>query len=232
VFTSSGNNSAGGASGGEEDLKKRSGNRGISSSCVRKQRGSSPLILLASSFSSSASCYTAAAAAATAATAELNTTTRGIGSASLPRRAGRPTDDGHQPVVSHEELLQEEENTATEMASDEDYMSFLERANQDLSAGGAAKTQTATARGRVELKAVDDGVEVPAVLIKATESGDSFYVSDADEPFEPVCLEGASSTLPDEGLFMSVFFLPKFPPFPSFSSQAADRCRLWAAVNV
>jgi hypothetical protein len=81
------------------------------------------------------------------------------------------------------------------MASDEDYMAFLNKANKDPSEG-TAKTQ---GKGKIELKAVDQGVKVPAALKKAT--SDAFYVSDADEPFVPVCLKYDGKKLPDEGQF-------------------------------
>jgi hypothetical protein len=81
------------------------------------------------------------------------------------------------------------------MASDEDYAAFLDKANQDPNEG-VSKTQSS---GKVELKAVDKGVDVPACLKKATK--DAFYVSDADEPFEPVCLKLPGKTLPDEVAF-------------------------------
>jgi hypothetical protein len=80
------------------------------------------------------------------------------------------------------------------MASDEDYASFLDKANEDPSAG-TAKSQS---KGKVELKAVD--AEVPAALKKATK--DAFYVSDADEPFVPVALKFGGKTLPDEGMLV------------------------------
>jgi hypothetical protein len=83
------------------------------------------------------------------------------------------------------------------MASDEDYAAFLDKANADPNEG-VAKTRTSN---KVALKAVDHGVEIPAALTKATE--DTFYVSDADEPFEPVCLKlggKGKGIMPDEGL--------------------------------
>lgn len=83
------------------------------------------------------------------------------------------------------------------MASDEDYMAFLDKANRDPNEG-VAKTQ-----GKVELKAVDSGVRVPAALKKAT--SDAFYVSDADEPFVPVCLKFEGKKLPDEGMLLLQF---------------------------
>jgi hypothetical protein len=85
------------------------------------------------------------------------------------------------------------ENGGT-MASDEDYSAFLDKANADPNEG-VSKTQSS---GKVDLKTVDQGVDIPASLKKVTK--DAFYVSDADEPFEPVGLKLKRKTLPDEGL--------------------------------
>lgn len=84
------------------------------------------------------------------------------------------------------------------MASDEDYMAFLNKANQDPSAGQAVKSSSSA---KQTFKTTDSGAQVPAVLKTAVK--DAFYTSDADEPFEPVCLnwdEGGKG-LPDEGTF-------------------------------
>lgn len=81
------------------------------------------------------------------------------------------------------------------MASDGDYMAFLDKANEDPSKG-YTKAQNAS---KQDFKATDDGAQIPAAIQEATK--DSFYVSDADEPFVPVYLawnEGGKC-LPDEG---------------------------------
>ncbi|KAI0025111.1 hypothetical protein F4780DRAFT_722279 [Xylariomycetidae sp. FL0641] len=91
------------------------------------------------------------------------------------------------------------------MASDEDYMAFLDKANQDPSAGSSSvKTQDK----KDEFKATDDGASVPALLQQATR--DAFYVSDADEPFVPVCLEWdeGGKGLPDEEEFAKLIHHP------------------------
>ena len=90
------------------------------------------------------------------------------------------------------------------MASDEDYMAFLDKANRDPNEG-VSNTTTAAANAAAagELKAADEGADVPAPIAQAVR--DAFYVSDADEPFVPVCLElpsagdGGREGLPDEG---------------------------------
>lgn len=85
------------------------------------------------------------------------------------------------------------------MASDDDYMAFLNKANQDPNEGVAQAAKTNTEGG---LKATDEGARVPAAIQSATR--EAFYVSDADEPFVPVCLgwagpAGGKGGLPDEG---------------------------------
>ncbi|KAM0815067.1 hypothetical protein AB5N19_00860 [Seiridium cardinale] len=90
------------------------------------------------------------------------------------------------------------------MASDEDYMAFLNKANEDPSAGHAKSAASA----KHEFKTTDSGVQVPAVLKSAVK--DAFYTSDADEPFVPVCLkwdEGGKG-LPDEEEFASLISHP------------------------
>lgn len=82
------------------------------------------------------------------------------------------------------------------MASDDDYMNFLNKANEDPSAGSAQSTSKDT--GKKELKAADKGAEIPQPLVAATK--EAFYVSDADEPFVPVSLAWKKgSGLPNEG---------------------------------
>ncbi|EOD50202.1 hypothetical protein GTA08_BOTSDO00334 [Neofusicoccum parvum] len=75
------------------------------------------------------------------------------------------------------------------MASDEDYAAFLDKANQDTGAPASAKSKSFTT------KAVDSAV--PQVLQQIEE----YYVSDADEPFEPVSLKWDGDAMPSEGGF-------------------------------
>ncbi|KAK4455475.1 hypothetical protein QBC34DRAFT_460440 [Podospora aff. communis PSN243] len=89
------------------------------------------------------------------------------------------------------------------MASDEDYMAFLNKANKDPSEGYEQQATTKNS-GREPFKTTDSGVEVPKVLLKVTR--DKFYVSDADEPWEAVGLgwdEGGRG-LPDEEEFATL----------------------------
>ena len=65
------------------------------------------------------------------------------------------------------------------MSSDADYTAFLDKANQDVA---PAEQQDLSKKG-YGTKSVN--TSVPKVL----ESVEEYYVSDADEPFEPVALE-------------------------------------------
>ncbi|KAG5991814.1 hypothetical protein E4U54_003806, partial [Claviceps lovelessii] len=81
------------------------------------------------------------------------------------------------------------------MASDEDYMSFLDKANRDLSDGEAlAKKQQE--QSKVVFKTTDAGTQPPKVIREAC--ADAVFVTDADEPFEGVSLKWDGNGLPDE----------------------------------
>ncbi|BAE59905.1 hypothetical protein AFCA_009116 [Aspergillus flavus] len=71
--------------------------------------------------------------------------------------------------------------------SDDAYMSFLNKANADLD---TARAQQAQDSPTVRTETVETGVSVPAPLT----SVDAYYISETDEPFEPVALrwDGAS----------------------------------------
>ena len=66
------------------------------------------------------------------------------------------------------------------MSSDADYASFLNKANEPIS---AAESQNASQKKNRGTMAVN--TSVPKVL----EQVEEYYVSDADEPFEPVALK-------------------------------------------
>lgn len=89
------------------------------------------------------------------------------------------------------------------MASDSDYMAFLDKANKQRDAGrDEARTKASTQPSKqIQTETVDGGVKVPEQLKKV----DAFYVSETDEPFEPVALswKGASSgKWPGTGVFL------------------------------
>ncbi|KAI1815702.1 hypothetical protein GGS20DRAFT_542358 [Poronia punctata] len=89
------------------------------------------------------------------------------------------------------------------MASDEDYMAFLDKANKDPNEGYVKPRSN-----EHEFKTTDEGAAIPAAIREATR--DAFYVSDADEPFVPVCLawDEAGKGLPDEEEFAALIHHP------------------------
>ncbi|KAL2139731.1 hypothetical protein VTI28DRAFT_4740 [Corynascus sepedonium] len=96
--------------------------------------------------------------------------------------------------------------------SDQDYMAFLNKANEDPSKGATSSTAITGAATnnqgpRKKFRATQEGVEVPGPIAKVCGKGDvSFYASDADEPFEAVALrwdEGGKG-LPDEEEFAAL----------------------------
>ncbi|KAK2071974.1 hypothetical protein P8C59_006355 [Phyllachora maydis] len=87
------------------------------------------------------------------------------------------------------------------MASDDDYMNFLDKANSDPSEGVVARGQQQQQQQQQQqaFKATGAGVSVPEALAQVARAG-VFYTSDADEPFEPVALawDEGGKRLPDE----------------------------------
>jgi len=73
------------------------------------------------------------------------------------------------------------------MASDEAYSAFLDQANQDT---GAAKGSTKSTSATTKATETD----VPVSLQKV----EQYYISEADEPFEPVSLKWNGSNMPSE----------------------------------
>lgn len=84
------------------------------------------------------------------------------------------------------------------MASDEDYMAFLNKANQDAEEGqGAAASSAQSAGQQRTFKTQDEGSALPKSIADALK--DAFYVSEADEPFKGVSLKWkGEGGLPDE----------------------------------
>ncbi|KAF2460305.1 hypothetical protein BDY21DRAFT_334977 [Lineolata rhizophorae] len=90
-------------------------------------------------------------------------------------------------------LLRLRPTAAVSMSSDADYEAFLNKANQDVGGGGGGSANMAAGgKKKVGTRAVT--AEVPAGLARV----DEFFVSDADEPFEPVSLAWGGG-MPDEG---------------------------------
>jgi len=70
------------------------------------------------------------------------------------------------------------------MSSDADYLAFLDKANAQREAGASqALSQPAEAEA-IRIETVETGVRVPEVLTSISE----YYISETDEPFEPVAL--------------------------------------------
>lgn len=67
------------------------------------------------------------------------------------------------------------------MTADNDYMAFLNKANADVDASRSQRQSQGTP---VRTGTVDVHAQIPAALT----SIDSYYVSETDEPFEPVVL--------------------------------------------
>lgn len=90
------------------------------------------------------------------------------------------------------------------MSSDDAYAAFLDKANEDPSAG-QANTAEQPRRNGVNGTTGTNGVhsrQVPERLVTAAR--DRFYVSDSDEPWVPVSFDiGESSSLPTEGRYCS-----------------------------
>ncbi|OAQ80071.1 hypothetical protein VFPFJ_06991 [Purpureocillium lilacinum] len=88
------------------------------------------------------------------------------------------------------------------MASDEDYMAFLDKANKDLDEGKAhaQKQQQEGGGSKSQFKAMDSGAQAPKAISDVCQS--EVYVSDADEPFEAVSLKYSGDDLPDESKFV------------------------------
>ncbi|PLB47890.1 hypothetical protein P170DRAFT_465415 [Aspergillus steynii IBT 23096] len=103
------------------------------------------------------------------------------------------------PRVSHSTII------TRNMSSDDAYMSFLNKANADLNtARNQPSENVSSAVARTET--VDAGVRVPAPLT----SVDAFYISETDEPFEPVTLkwDGASRGLWPDAAHLSSLISP------------------------
>ncbi|KAB8067673.1 hypothetical protein BDV29DRAFT_185744 [Aspergillus leporis] len=90
------------------------------------------------------------------------------------------------------------------MSSDDAYMSFLDKANSDLN---TARTQQTPDSSTIRTETVETGIRVPAPL----KSVDAYYISETDEPFEPVALkwEAASKGVFPDPSHLSGLISPK-----------------------
>lgn len=103
------------------------------------------------------------------------------------------------------------------MSSDDAYMSFLDKANADLNAGRASQQGTDTTR----TETVDATTQIPTPL----QSVDSYYISDTDEPFEPVALlwKGAKQGVwPNPGTALPLVLPSPYISTPYGSAMSLD----------
>ncbi|OCL02441.1 hypothetical protein AOQ84DRAFT_304719 [Glonium stellatum] len=96
------------------------------------------------------------------------------------------------------------------MSSDADYAAFLDKANQDTGANNVFAQSKS-----VGSKSVN--TEVP----KALEEIEEYYVSDADEPFEPVSLKFDGDSVPSADNFAKL--LSHDSEISSMSEKEFDR---------
>ncbi|RAK71565.1 uncharacterized protein BO72DRAFT_501804 [Aspergillus fijiensis CBS 313.89] len=71
------------------------------------------------------------------------------------------------------------------MSSDDAYMSFLNKANADLDTARNNQQTSSSGGGAARTETIHTGVSIPGPLA----SVDAFYISETDEPFEPVALK-------------------------------------------
>ncbi|KAI1179755.1 hypothetical protein F4777DRAFT_531836 [Nemania sp. FL0916] len=169
--------------------------------------------------------------AAAAITTTTTTTTGNNSSAAitLARAQGgeylyRPQPRGSQTQTQTQTQIRTQTfatTSAARMATDDEYMAFLEKANRDPNEEGPPKPKKSSSSVKVEFKATDEGAEIPECISKVTT--DAFYVSDADEPFVPVCLNWieARNGLPDESEFAQLIHHPS-PEDPKIDITIMD----------
>ncbi|ATY63188.1 hypothetical protein A9K55_009107 [Cordyceps militaris] len=119
--------------------------------------------------------------------------------ATAPIRGTRKSD---LDVTIATERATSRQGQAADMASDDDYMAFLNKANKDADEAHARASETARGGGgtRAQLKTLDAGQTAPQGIVSVCK--EAVYTSDADEPFVPVSLKYAGAgSLPDEEEF-------------------------------
>ncbi|KAI9718198.1 MAG: hypothetical protein M1812_004188 [Candelaria pacifica] len=104
------------------------------------------------------------------------------------------------------------------MDSDADYASFLDKANQDTGTNTAPKGESVTTKA--------SNTDIPQVLQEV----EQYYVSEADEPFEPVSLNWDGKSLPSEDDFagltghsgeVSIVSMKEFDPQDRYNDVTA-----------
>lgn len=82
------------------------------------------------------------------------------------------------------------------MSTDAEYEAFLEKANRDTRSGGAGKETAVTTSQAKSSNLTTVNTVVPAALQDVQE----FFISDSDEPFEPVSLRWTEKKMPSTGM--------------------------------
>lgn len=118
--------------------------------------------------------------------------------ASLPSWSHHPARSARHPLAtardSTGQLRRLSKTTVLKMATDEDYMSFLDKANQEADEAHASAQRSSQS----QFKAMDAGSEVPKAIKNVCK--EAIYISETDEPFEEVSLKWTGEGgLPDEG---------------------------------
>ncbi|KAM3558099.1 hypothetical protein MY1884_004164 [Beauveria asiatica] len=108
----------------------------------------------------------------------------------------RNTTTGYETSRVTASKEEEKHAAVVDMSSDQDYLAFLNKANNEADEAHAKSSKTA----RAQLKTLDAGQTAPQGIVEVCK--EAVYTSDADEPFEPVSLKftGAGG-LPDEEEF-------------------------------
>jgi len=106
-------------------------------------------------------------------------------------------------------------STTDAAAADDDYMAFLNKANESSAAPPPAAQAQASSQEQQQAQSgfKTSDADIPRVLASANFQ-ERFYVSDADEAFEPVSFAYTSSSHTG-ALDISTFFLDASPPFAS-----------------
>ena len=84
------------------------------------------------------------------------------------------------------------------MSTDAEYEAFLGKANQDTRTGGAAKDTAVATSQPIPSNLTTVNTAVPAALQDVQE----FFISDSDEPFEPVSLRWTEKKMPSTGTYI------------------------------
>ena len=92
------------------------------------------------------------------------------------------------------------------MSTDAEYEAFLEKTNQDAKTGGNSMDTAEAAPQSRSSSIITVNTAVPAALQDVEE----YYMSDADEPFEPVSLKWTEKDIPSAGGYLYIISYATF----------------------